>query len=96
MDTTVNITIFIDERPFSLKVREDEEMLIRNAADEVNERINEFRQLYKQKDKKDLLSAVLLLFAVENIKIQTTQSPKAVEYRLDSLNELLDVALEER
>jgi cell division protein ZapA (FtsZ GTPase activity inhibitor) len=91
---TTNITIYIDERPYSLKVKAEEELMIRKVVDEVNEKIKHFQQVYKQRDKKDLLSMTLLTYAVETAKFNNNQTPKAIDERLSALNDLLDNALE--
>jgi cell division protein ZapA (FtsZ GTPase activity inhibitor) len=91
---TTNITIYIDERPYSLKVKVEEEAMIRQVVDEVNEKMKHFQQAYKQRDKKDLLSMTLLTYAVETAKFNNTQTPEAIDERLDALNDLLDIALE--
>lgn len=94
MADTTNITIYIDERPYSLKVKAEEEVMIRKVVDEVNEKMKHFQQVYKQRDKKDLLSMTLLTYAVETAKFNNTQTPEAIDERLDALNDLLDNALE--
>jgi cell division protein ZapA (FtsZ GTPase activity inhibitor) len=91
---TTNITIYIDERPYSLKVKLDEEAMIRKVVDEVNEKMKHFQQTYKQRDKKDLLSMTLLTYAVETAKFSNTQTSQVIDERLDALNDLLDNALE--
>ncbi len=93
MADTTNITIYIDERPYSLKVKAEEEMMIRLVVDDVNNKIKHFQQAYKQRDKKDVLSMTLLTYAVEVAKFNNTQTTEAINERLDMLNDLLDNAL---
>jgi cell division protein ZapA (FtsZ GTPase activity inhibitor) len=90
---TTNITIYIDDRPYSLKVNVSEEAMIRQVVDEVNTKLKHFQQAYKSRDKKDLLSMTLLTYAVEMAKFNNTQTPAAIDKRLDALNDLLDNAL---
>lgn len=93
MAETTNITIYIDDRPYSLKVNVSEEAMIRQVVDEVNTKLKRFQQAYKSRDKKDLLSMTLLTYAVETAKFNNTQTPAAIDERLDALNDLLDNAL---
>ncbi|MFK7950412.1 MAG: cell division protein ZapA [Saprospiraceae bacterium] len=93
MADTTNITIYIDDRPYSLKVNVNEEVMIRDVVDEVNIKLKRFQKAYKSRDKKDLLSMTLLTYAVETAKLNNTQTPKAIDERLDALNDLLDNAL---
>lgn len=93
MAETTNITIYIDDRPYSLKVNVSEEAMIRQVVDEVNTKLKHFQQAYKSRDKKDLLSMTLLTYAVEMAKFNNTQTPAAIDKRLDALNDLLDNAL---
>lgn len=90
---STNITIYIDDRPFSLKVKAEEELMIRKIVDEVNEKLKNFKQTYKSRDKKDLLAMTLLTYAVETVKLRNVKTPEIVDDRLESLNELLDSAL---
>ena len=90
---TTNITIYIDNRPYSLKVNVNEVSMIRTVVDEVNLQLKNFQKAYKNRDKKDLLSMTLLTYAVETAKFNNTQTPTAINERLDFLNELLDEAL---
>lgn len=90
---TTNITIYIDNRPYSLKVNVNEVSMIRTVVDEVNSQLKNFQKAYKNRDKKDLLSMTLLTYAVETAKFNNTQTPTAINERLDFLNELLDEAL---
>ena len=93
MADTTNITIHIDGRPYSLKVKTEEETMIRKVVDEVNNKLKNFQQAYKQRDKKDLLSMTLLTYAVQTAKFNNTKTPEAIDERLDALNDLLDNAL---
>jgi cell division protein ZapA (FtsZ GTPase activity inhibitor) len=94
MSTATNITIYIDDRPFSLKVKAEEEVMIRKVVDEVNDKLKNYKQTHKSRDKKDLLAMTLLTYAVETVKLRNTKTPEAVDNRLENLNELLDSALD--
>ena len=93
MAETTNITIYIDNRPYSLKVNVSEVSMIRAVVDEVNSKLKNFQKAYKNRDKKDLLSMTLLTYAVETAKFNNTQTPTAINERLDFLNDLIDEAL---
>jgi cell division protein ZapA (FtsZ GTPase activity inhibitor) len=94
MAETTNITIYIDDRPFSLKIKVEEEVMIRSIVNEVNQKFNEFRLTHKSRDKKDLLAMTLLTYAVEMAKHRNQQTPEVIENRLTALSELLDSALD--
>lgn len=93
MADTTNITIYIDDRPYSLKIKVEEELMIREVVEEVNAKMKDFQQTYKQRDKKDLLSMTLLTYAVETAKVDHTEILEAIDERLDVLNDLLDDVL---
>ena len=93
MAETTNITIYIDSRPYSLNVNVSEVSMIRAVVDEVNSKLKNFQKAYKNRDKKDLLSMTLLTYAVETAKFNNTQTPTAINERLDFLNDLIDEAL---
>lgn len=90
---SLNITVLIAGRPFSLSVKAREEHLIRKAVKEINDKVNEFQSTYKNRDKQDCLSMALLTYAVDLSKLRIAYAQQGAAEKVDELNELLDHAL---
>jgi hypothetical protein len=67
MNESMNITVLIGGRPYSLSVKTREEHLIRKTVKEINDKVNEFQLTYSQRDKQDCLSMTLLTYAVDEL-----------------------------
>lgn len=93
MNESMNITVLIGGRPYSLSIKTREEQLIRKAVKEVNEKINQFQLTYKQRDKQDCLSMALLTYAVDLTKLRLAYAQQGAAEKVEELNELLDEAL---
>lgn len=94
MDESMNITVLIGGRPYSLSIKTREEQLIRKTVKEINEKINSFQLTYKQRDKQDCLSMALLTSAVDLAKLRIAYAQQGASDKVDELNNLLDEALQ--
>ena len=65
MEAQININVIIADRPYRLKINQEEEEKVRRAAKEVNDKVKSFQSTYEAKDKQDYLAMAALLFAVE-------------------------------
>lgn len=92
-DNINNITITIAGRPYSLKIKVDEEQLIRGVAKEVNEKVAFFEKTYKQRDKKDCLSMALLTYAVEAAKLKKANKDTVIQEKVARIENLIDETL---
>ena len=92
--STKNITVLIAGRPYPLKVKFEDEPVIRKIVKEVNEKINRFQLNYTNKDKQDCLSMTLLTYAVDLHKAkQSVQQENSVSSKLSEIETLLDSLL---
>ncbi len=94
------LTFIIAGRPYPLKIKANDEPVIRKIIKEVNEKINRFQLTYPNRDKQDCLSMSVLAYAVDlhkaNSRGRATQNiddPQLSE-KLSKLEELLDGILE--
>ena len=93
MNESMNITVLIGGRPYSLSIKTREEQLIRKAVKEVNEKINQFQLTYKQRDKQDCLAMALLTYSVDLSKLRLAYAQQGAAEKVDELNDMLDKAL---
>ena len=61
----ININLLIAGRSYPLKIKPQEEELVRRAAKRVNEKVQEFQEQYAAKDKQDYLAMCALMCEVE-------------------------------
>ena len=88
---TVNINVLIAERLYPLKVTKSDEEKVTSAVNLVNEKIKQYQELYKGKDKQDYMAMCLLNFAVEHVNLQhhTQQNDRLLEEKITELQEVL-------
>ncbi len=65
---TFAISVKIAERKFRLKVKPEEEERVRKAAKLIDEKIKDYSHSYAYNDMQDLLSMVVLQFAVKSLQ----------------------------
>ncbi|MCD4697523.1 MAG: cell division protein ZapA [Bacteroidales bacterium] len=54
------ISVIIADRPYRLKIKREEEEMIRSAANKINDKIQSYSESYAFNDKQDLLAMVAL------------------------------------
>ena len=82
---TLSIRIKIADREYPLKIKAQEEELIRKTAKSINQKIKTFREEYGIDDKQDLLAMMIFEFMVEHNK---------QEAKIEELNNQLDQKLD--
>lgn len=87
---TKNITVVIANRPYPLKVKQEDEAAIRKIIKELNEQVNRFQLTYANKDKQDCLAMAALTNAVDLYKVkQETVQDSTISSQLARLDHLL-------
>ncbi|MCU0370909.1 MAG: cell division protein ZapA [Bacteroidales bacterium] len=66
----LTITVNIAERPYRLKIKREEEEVIRKAVKEIEQRIREYSEHFAFNDKQDLMAMVLLHYASTAHKLE--------------------------
>jgi cell division protein ZapA (FtsZ GTPase activity inhibitor) len=86
------LTVTIAGRPYPLKIKANDEAVIRQIVKEVNEKVNKFQLTYANREKQDCLAMALLAYAVDLHKAtsQTTASSPEISDRLSRIESLLD------
>ena len=86
-----SIEVVIGGRKYPVKVAEDEETAVLGAIEDIEQKLREFQQTYRGKDKQDYLSMALLTYALESAK---TQAGSAVSAELLEKTDSIVAALE--
>ena len=88
-DNKKRITVIIAGRPYSLKVKAEDEPVILRLTKEINVKIRQFQATYTNKDKQDLLAMALLNYSVDLYKAKTKTAANLPSNPLaDSLQEI--------
>lgn len=88
------INVVVAGRSFPVKVTEEEEKSVRKIEQDINSKIQEYRNKYNDRDKLDLVIMVLLTQAFELDKIQSLRSEVSQAHaQIDTLESTLDQLL---
>ena len=92
----LTITVNIADRPYRLKIKRDEEEVIRKAVKEIEIRIRQYSEHFAFNDKQDLMAMVLLHYAstVQKLESDLESGENMVITRLQKLEELITHHLE--
>ena len=94
-ESLLNITVTIADRPYRMKINPSEEEKVRNAANQVNDKIKELQKAYSATDKQDYLAMCALTFAsealdnkkqVENIDQLFMENLTNLEHKLSEIS----------
>lgn len=67
----ININVQICDRPYRLKIKPEEEEVVRKAAKNISDKVKELQEQYAGKDKQDYLAMCALTLSVENQSVHT-------------------------
>ena len=87
----LTITVNIAERPYRLKIKREEEEVIRKAVKEIEQRIKEYSEHFAFNDKQDLMAMVLLHYAstVQKLEIDLSSGEDMIISRLQKMEQLI-------
>lgn len=89
----ITITVNIADRPYRLKIKRDEETMIRHAVKEIELRLKEYSSQFAFQDKQDLLAMALLHFSATAIRAGN-EAPKAGDDVVEKLKKLEEILVE--
>lgn len=93
-----SIKVSIANRNYPLRITNEENERVMQAAENINKRIKDFEDNYAVKDKQDLLAMCALQFASEALNQQKkdgSKPSKEMEDKIDSLTLMIDEYLEQ-
>jgi cell division protein ZapA (FtsZ GTPase activity inhibitor) len=82
----VGIQIKIAGKAYPLKIDASETEMVKNVADDINEKINTLQRTYPRQDKDDYISMAFLSYAIENRKNQS-EEPQPVAPKIAPVSE---------
>ena len=84
------IIVTISGRTYPVKVKPEEEPLLRRIEKEVNDKINDLQLSYQGKDVQDYMSLAILSYAFDLQKAKNSEEMNLLEERLSGLETLLN------
>lgn len=85
----VSIKIKIVSREYPLTIKEEEEEIVRKAADLINQQVNEYEKNYSVNNKQDLLAMSALQLATQVVKTQQAAQETGINSNLT--NQLIEL-----
>lgn len=93
MSEKQSININIAERYYPLTVDRKDEERIRKAAKIINDKILQYKQVYKDKDIQDFLAMVTLQFTIKYLESEELLDENPILEKIKNINEELEVFL---
>lgn len=94
MEPLIAATVVIGDRSYRIKVRQEDEEVVRRTVKTINEKIIEYRAQFSGKDMQDYIAMVLAWYATEqNEAIAAIVEKENIEEQLTSIEKLLDSQL---
>ncbi len=90
MSEKQSININIAERYYPLTVDRKDEERIRKAAKIINDKILQYKQIYKDKDIQDFLAMVTLQFTTKYLESEELLDQNPVTEKIKNINEELE------
>jgi cell division protein ZapA (FtsZ GTPase activity inhibitor) len=92
----LTITVNIADRPYRLKIKREEEEVIRKAVKEIEQRIREYSEHFAFNDKQDLMAMVLLHYAstVQKLENDLLSGENMVISRLQQMEQMITTHLD--
>jgi cell division protein ZapA len=92
-DNNLNLNVIVAGRPYKLKVTPEEEVIVRQAGREINEKVQNYQDQFYSKDKQDFLAMIALQQRVDALKGSSAVESEAWLKKLEELESLLDQTL---
>ena len=95
MNDKIKIHLQMAGRTYPLTIRRDEEEMVREAARQVNVRLNAYRDYYPEAGSEQLLGMVAYQFALENLRIKDRQDTAPYTEKLKELTDVLEACFKD-
>jgi len=90
MDDKLSIKVNVADRYYPLKIERRDEEKIRKAARMINEKVQQYKQRYLDKDVQDFLAMAALQFVTRVIEMEDKTDTEPLGIKLQELNEELE------
>jgi cell division protein ZapA (FtsZ GTPase activity inhibitor) len=93
MEDKLSIKVNLVDRYYPLKIDSKDEEKIRKAAKLINERVQQYKQRYTDKDTQDFLAMAALQFVIKSIENEEQLNNSPLFEKLSEINSELEVYL---
>lgn len=90
-DDLMPVTLWLAGRSYRIRIKSDEEQLVRHAARLADEKINEMRNHYAGKDDQDFLAMVLLSYAIDGA--ENVMNDPVLKDEIKGMTRKIDMAI---
>lgn len=90
MNDKIKINLQIADSNYPLTINRDDEQIMREAAKQVNIRLNAYREYYPNTTPEKVIAMVAYQFALENLKLSQKNDTQPYTAKIEELTELLE------
>ena len=91
MESLIAATVVIGDRSYRIKIRPEDEEVVRKTIKTINDKILEFRTQFAGKDMQDYIAMVLAWYATEQNNAVDVEVEKAnLDDQLNTIEKMLD------
>ncbi|MEY8707932.1 cell division protein ZapA [Bacteroides faecichinchillae] len=90
MNDKIKINLQIADSNYPLTINREEEEMVREAAKQVNIRLNAYREYYKNLEPEKIIAMVAYQFSLEKLQLKQRNDTSPFTEKVQELNELLE------
>ena len=90
MNDKIKINLQIADSNYPLTINRQEEEMVREAAKQVNIRLNAYREYYKNLEPEKIIAMVAYQFSLEKLQLKQRNDTSPFTEKVQELNELLE------
>ena len=90
MNDRIKINLQIADSNYPLTINRQEEEMVREAAKQVNIRLNAYREYYKNLEPEKIIAMVAYQFSLEKLQLMQRKDPTPYTEKVKELTELLE------
>lgn len=90
MNDKIKINLQIADSNYPLTINREEEEVIREAAKQVNIRLNQYREVYKNLESDKIIAMVAYQFSLEKLQLMQRNDTAPYTEKVKELTELLE------
>ena len=90
MNDKIKINLQIADSNYPLTINREEEEMVREAAKQVNIRLNAYREYYKNIEPEKIIAMVAYQFSLEKLQLKQRNDTSPFTEKVQELNELLE------
>ena len=90
MNDKIKINLQIADSNYPLTINREEEEMVREAAKQVNIRLNAYREYYKNLEPEKIIAMVAYQFSLEKLQLKQRNDTRPFTEKVQELNDLLE------